>query len=185
MADEVASTIVLKMRDEASQKMENFGDTTQTVAMESLQLQVALVAVGGALSAVGGLLGQIDSPAAKTAQTFLMFGGAVFSAAAAIGAMLPVIRSLITSLKALAIVKAIVAALSGPVGWATLGIGLGIAGAATAGIIAMTGGFGGGQARTTNVNIRGGPLLMDDDAAMTRFGRRITEVQDQDKAVGR
>ena len=185
MADEAATTIVLKMRDEASQKMSNFGDTTQAVTLESLQLQVALTAVGGALSALGGILGMIDNPAAKAAQTFLMFSGALFSTAAAIGTAIPVIKSLLGSLRSLAIIQTIVKALQGPVGWAQIGIGLGIAGVATAGIIAMSGGFSGGGGRTTNINIRGGPLLMDDDASMDRFSRRITESQNRDKAVGR
>ena len=184
MADEAATTIVLKMRDEASAKMENFGDTTQTVTTNSLDLQVALVAVGGALNAVGGLLGQIDHPAAKVAQTFFMMGGGILSAVSAIWIMMPVLKNLITSLKSLAIIQTIVKALMGPVGWAQIGIGLGIAGAATAGIIAMTGGFE-SRPRTTNINITGGPLIMEDEAGVRRFASEITKAQRSDIAKGR
>ena len=135
------------------------------------------------MTAVGALVNQIDDPTAKLAATFLMTGGAMMTTASAIISMLPHIRALITSLKALAITQAIVKALSGPVGWAQLGIGLAIAGAATAGIYAMTGGFGGGRA--TTVNIQGGPLIMENDAQMRRFADQITEAQRREAKVGR
>ena len=183
MADEAATTIVLKMRDEASQKMNNFGDTTQAVTLESLQLQVALTAVGGALSALGGILGMIDNPAAKAAQTFLMFGGALFSTAAAIGTVIPVIKSLVGSLKSLAIIQTIVKAMQGPVGWAQIGIGLGIAGVATAGIIAMSN--RGNQTQNMNITMTGGPLIVTDEAGVRRFARDVTDAQRSDQAVGR
>ena len=149
MAQEAATTIVLRMRDEASDQMSTFSNTTQQAEIQSLQLNAALTAMGGALTAVGALLGQLDSPLAKTASTFLTTGGAILMTVAAIGTMLPYIRTLVTSLRTLAIAQALVAALSGPVGWARLGIGLGVAAVATAGIVAATGGFGG---TTVNIN---------------------------------
>ena len=151
MANEAATTIVLRMKDEASVQMQKFGQTTQAAEIKSLQLNAALTAMGGALTAVGSLLGQLDNPLAKTASTFLMTGGAILMTASAIGTMLPYIRNLITSLRSLAIAQTLVAALTGPVGWARIGIGLGVAAAATAGIIAATGGFGGGG-QTVNIN---------------------------------
>lgn len=182
MADEVSTVMVLRMRDEASAQMTNFSATTEQATMASLDLQMTLTAVGGALTAVGALINQIDDPTAKLAATFLMTGGAIMTTVSAIIAMLPYIRTLIANLRALAITQAIVKALSGPVGWAQLGIGLAIAGAATAGIIAMTGGFGG---RSTTVNIQGGPLIMENDAQMRRFADQITEAQRREEKVGR
>lgn len=210
MADEVSTVMVLRMRDEASREMNSFAQTTgqATVAtgalsetskdassqlvnltgttdqatLSSLNFQMTLTAVGSALTAVGALVGQLESPTAKMAATWLMTGGAMMTTVSAIISMMPHIRNLITSLRALAITQAIVKALSGPVGWAQLGIGLAIAGAATAGIIAMTGGFGG---RTTTVNIQGGPLVVENDAQMRRFASAITEAQRRDERVGR
>ncbi len=150
MAD-VATTLVLRMQDEASVQMAQFGETTQAAQIEAIQFNAALTAMGSALTAVGSLLGQIDSPATKLASTFLITGGAILSTTSAIIQMIPYIRQLITWLRSLAIAQAVVSALSGPVGWARLGIGLAVAGAATAGIVAATGGFGGGGT-TVNIN---------------------------------
>lgn len=145
MANEAATTIVLRMRDEASDDMQRFGQATQQAQIKSLQLNSALTAMGSAFTAVGSLIGQIDSPLAKTASTFLLTGGAILSTVAAIGTMMPFLRGLITSLRSLAIAQVVVQALSGPAGWATVAVGMGVAAAATTGIIAATGGFGGGR----------------------------------------
>jgi len=184
MADEVSTVMVLRMRDEASAQMTNFAQTTEQATLASLDFSMTLTAVGGALTAIGALVNQIDDPTAKLAATFLMTGGAMMTTASAIISMIPHIRALITWLRALAVTQAIVKALSGPVGWAQLGIGLAIAGAATAGIYAMTGGFSGGG-RTTTVNIQGGPLVLENDAAMRRFAGTITDAQRRDERVGR
>ena len=183
MADEVSTVMVLRMRDDASTQMNNFAVTTEQATMASLDFQMTLTAVGGALTAVGALVNQIDDPTAKLAAPFLMTGGAMMTTASAIISMLPHIRALITWLRTLAVTQAIVRALSGPAGWAQLGAGLAIAGAATAGIYEMTGGFGGG--RTTTVNIQGGPLIMENDAQMRRFASTITEAQRREGRVGR
>ena len=210
MADEVSTTMVLRMRDEASTQMSAFAgttgqasvaagalgessqsassqlvnltSTTEQATLAGLNFQMTLTAVGSALTAVGALVNQLESPTAKMAATWLMTGGAIMTTTSAIIMMIPYIRNLITWLRALAVTQAIVKALSGPVGWAQLGIGLAIAGAATAGIVAMTGGFGG---RTTTVNIQGGPLIMENDAQMRRFASTITEAQRREEKVGR
>lgn len=181
MADEVSTVMVLRMRDEASAQMKNFAGTTEQATLASLDFKMTLTAVGGALTAVGALVNQIDNPTAKLAATFLMTGGAMMTTVSAIISMIPYIRSLITSLRALAVTQAIVKALSGPVGWAQLGIGLAIAGAATAGIVAMTGGFGG----TKTVEIKGGPLVMENDAQMRKFAGIINETNRREERVGR
>ena len=182
MADEVSTVMVLRMRDEASAQLTNFAATTEQATLASLDFKMTLTAVGGALTAVGALVNQIDNPTAKLAATFLMTGGAIMTTTSAIISMLPYIRTLITSLRTLAVTQAIVKALSGPVGWAQLGVGLAIAGAATAGIMAMTGGFGGG---TTTVKIEGGPLVMENDAQMRKFAAIINESNRREGKVGR
>jgi len=171
------------MRDEASAQMTNFAQTTEQATLASLDFSMTLTAVGGALTAVGALVNQIDNPTAKLAATFFMTGGAIMTTTSAIIQMIPYIRSLITWLRGLAVTQALVKALSGPVGWAQLGVGLAIAGAATAGIYAMTGGFGG--PRTTTVNIQGGPLVMENDAQMRKFAATINDAQRRDERVGR
>ena len=93
------------------------------------------------------------------------------------------IKQLIEMLRKLAITKAIVAALSGPIGWTQLGIGLAVAGATTAGIIGLTGGFGGGG--QTHIKIEGGPMLMTDDASMDTFVRKVQESIRRDEGKGR
>jgi len=182
MADEVSTVMVLRMRDEASAQMKQFAGTTQEAALASLDFKMTLTAVGGALTAVGALVNQIDNPTAKLAATFLMTGGAIMTTASAILQMIGPVKQLITWLRTLAVTQAIVKALSGPVGWAQIGIGLAVAGAATAGIMAMTGGFGGGS---TNVNIQGGPLVMSNDSDMRKFGAAISESQRREQRVGR
>jgi len=182
MADEVSTVMVLRMRDEASAQMKQFAGTTQEAALASLDFKMTLTAVGGALTAVGALVNQIDNPTAKLAATFLMTGGAIMTTASAILQMIGPVKQLITWLRTLAVTQAIVKALSGPVGWAQIGIGLAVAGAATAGIMAMTGGFGGG---TTNVNIQGGPLVMENDAQMRKFAAIISESQRREQKAGR
>ena len=157
MGDEAAITTVIRMRDEASAELQNFGQNVQQQEMQALQFNVALIAVGSALSAMGSLLNQIDNPMAKMGAQFMMTAGAVFTTTSAIIQMMPAIRGLIQWLRNLAIAQALVQALSGPKGWITLGAGLAIAGAATAGIYAATGGFNkGGGGTTVNIN---GPVM--------------------------
>lgn len=182
MANEAATTIVLRMRDEASANMENFGQTTQQAQIQSLQLNAALTATGGALSAMGSLLGQMENPLAKTAATFLQTGGAILMTVAAIGTMLPYIRNLVTALRTLAVAQTIVAALTGPVGWAKIGIGLGVAAAATAGIVGMTGGFSRGAGTTVNINTQ---AFVGNDANARDFASKVQRFSREADRTGR
>lgn len=181
MAD-VATTLVLRMQDDASAQMTDFGQSTQAATIESLQLNTALTAMGSALTAVGSLINQIDAPAAKMAATFVMTAGAIMSTVAAIGTALPYIRQLITWLRNLSVVQAVVAALSGPVGWGRLAIGLGIAGAATAGIVAMTGGFSRGTTTEVNINAQ---AFAGNEAEARKFGARINRFGTEETTIGR
>ena len=176
MADEVSTVMVLRMRDEASAHMNNFAVTTEQAQMASLNFQMTLTAVGGALTAVGALVNQVDNDTAKLAATFLMTGGAIMTTVSAIISMLPHIRSLIVALRAWAVTQAIVRALQGPVGWAMLGIGLGVAAAAIGGIYAL-GGFGGGRGGTVNNYNFNDPTFMENEDSVRKLSERITEKQ--------
>lgn len=186
MADEAAITIVTRARDEASAKMNNVTNAMEKQALTAQNLQATLTATGGALTAVGSLMGQMESPAAKLASTFMVTAGAILSTTGAILAALPMIRQLITTLRSLAIVQALVAALSGPAGWGTLAIGLALAGGAAAAIYGISGGFSGGGSRSQSaqvVNING--PVMGNDADARRFSRRMQTIQREETRLGR
>jgi hypothetical protein len=138
MAQEAAVTVVMRMRDEASQGMQNFGANTQQAQIESLQLNSALTAMGSALTGVGSLLNQLDSPMAKVAATTITTAGAILATSSAIIQAIPYIKQMTASLRNMAIAQALVRALSGPAGWLTLGAGLAIGGAAAYGISRAT-----------------------------------------------
>ena len=181
MADEAAVNIVLKMRDEATPQMQKFGQTMQTTTTQSLEMSVGLVAIGGAMTALGSLLNQIDNPMAKTAANFLTIAGGVLQTVVAIKLALPLIAQLTTALLAQAAVRSFLAALSG-IGIARVIGAVAITGVAVAGIAAATGAFS--QPSRQVIEVRtDSPFL--DDAALTRVARKVTESQRTDISRGR
>jgi len=185
MANEAAVTIVARMRDEASAKMQNLGKTTAKTNITMAETQMTLTAVGSALVGVGALLGKMDNPLAKTASTFLLTAGAIGATAGAIMNMIPYIGKLITWLRSLAIAQTLVAALSGPAGWARIGIGLGIAAAGTAGIVAATGGFGGRGGGTTQVVNINSQAFTGNDAEARKFASKVQRYSREETRLGR
>lgn len=182
VTEEAAVNVVLRMRDEASDDLMQMGSTMAQTEIQAFQLNLALTSVGAAMSAVGSLVSQVENPMAKMAGTFLITAGAMMTTLSAIIQMIPYIRSLITWLRKLAIAQALVQALAGPKGWITLGAGLAIAGAATAGIYAATGGFSrGGGGTTVNIN---GPVMGNAQQAK-QLARQIGTNLDEDKRLGR
>ena len=179
MAQEAATTIVLRMRDEATPKMQQFSGTMQQAQIQSLQLGVALTAMGGALTAIGSLLNQIDNPTAKMAATFLTISGAVLATAAAIGASIGPIRSLIKILREWAALQTFIVALTGPLGLATIAAAVGV----TAGVFVGLNTFTSPPTtdirseRTRRIEISGGPVVLNDDAAMRRFTDQVNSSQ--------
>jgi len=182
MAEEAAITIVTRMRDEASPKLQKFGQNLEAQAFSAQQLQMSLVAAGSAMAAMGSLMSQLDSPAAKVAGTFLVTAGAIMSTTSAIMLAMPEIKKLIGTLRALAIVQTIVAALTGPVGWARIAIGLGVAAAGAAGIVAMTGGFSRGGGTTVNINTA---AVMGNEQQARSLARQIQTKTREDARLGR
>lgn len=180
MANEAATTLILRMQDEASTQMENFAQTTQSAEIEAIQFNAALTAVGSALTAVGSLVGQIDSPMAKLASTFLVTGGAILTTTSAIIQALPYIRQLIGSLRNLAITRAVLAAFSGPGGWIGLGIGAAAGGAAVYGITRATRPQGSNV--TVNNYVQGSVVTERQMAENTR--RSIVKTQNRNTTSG-
>jgi predicted aconitase with swiveling domain len=186
MADEASITIVARMRDEASQKMKVMGQNVQQTAFSMQAFQQTLTATGGALTAVGSLMNMVGGEAGKTAAIFVTTAGAILSTTGAILSALPMIRSLTTTLRGLAIVQAVVAALSGPIGWGKLAIGLGLAAGATAGIIALTragrGGADTGGAQVVNFNSQAFTGSQQD---ARKFSRQMQTISREDTRLGR
>lgn len=133
--NEAIISIIARMRDEASPEMKNLGKTTQQSAYQVREFKMQLMAVGSALTATGGLLNRIDNPTTKAVSNFLMMAGAVMSSVSAIAYALPQIQKLINSMRAMAATNIMLKALSGPAGWATLAVGLGVGAGATAGMM--------------------------------------------------
>lgn len=181
---EAVINITTRMRDEASAKAKGFTESLREQRREAYGLRMTLVSVGGALSSVGSLLGQLDSPAAKIASRFLLTAGALMSTASAIISLIPIIRSLITWLRSLTIMQSIVQALSGPGGWVTLGAGLGIAAAATAGVYALSRNEAGSAGGAPAVNIYSQAFTGSKSEAR-KFGRDMQTIAREDTRLGR
>lgn len=184
MANEAVITIVGRMRDEISDKMHSLATNTKTAHINMLELKVGLTAVGSALTATGALINRLDNPLAKTASTWLLTAGAIFSTSSAILTMIPVIRTLITWLRSLAIIQTIVKALSGPIGWAQVGIGLGVAAAGTAAIYGMTRNLGGSAQGGTTVNINAQAFAGNTSEAR-KFAGKIQRYSREETRLGR
>jgi hypothetical protein len=189
MANEAAVTMVMRMRDEASPKLKNVGQTMEQTQVKSLQFGLALTTLGSAMGALGGLMGQIDHPMAKMLQNFLMLGSAAILSISAIGQLIPVLKGLTGVTRALAVAKAFLLGLSGPAGWAMLGAGLALGAGAAVAVTAATGGFSGGagtpagQGNVTHVNING-PVMGNEQEAR-QFARKIQSFNREDSRVGR
>ena len=181
---EAVINITTRMRDEASEKTKSFTNRLREQRREVMGLQLGLTAIGGALSSVGSLMGQLDSPAAKIASKFLLTAGAIMSTASAIISIIPVVKNLITWLRELAVVKSIVQALSGPGGWATLGIGLGLAAGATAAVYGITSRAAGGPGGAPTVNINS-QAFTGSNMEARKFGRKLQTIAREDTRIGR
>jgi hypothetical protein len=138
MNEEASVAIVARMYDEASPQMQQLAKNTESVQLQGLKTTVALSALGSALSSVGGLLRQIDDPAAKMLSNTLQIASAVVMSATAFARLIPIIVQATSAMRSMAIVQTILKALSGPGGWAMLGIGAAVGIGATAGIMRAT-----------------------------------------------
>jgi len=138
MGEEASVAIVARMYDETGPGMKQLANNTQEVQLKSINTTVALSALGSAISSVGGLLRQVDNPQAKMLANTLQIASAVIMSATAFSRLIPIIIQATTAMRSMAIVQSILAALSGPGGWAMLGIGAAVGVGATAGIMRAT-----------------------------------------------
>ncbi|MFA5429850.1 MAG: hypothetical protein WC329_01670 [Candidatus Omnitrophota bacterium] len=159
----------------AATEIKNYGDTTESARLPASRFRYETIALGAAMSSMGNLIGKIDSPAAKMVGNFLQIAGTVSLTVSSIIHLLPYLSSLAASLQKVAIMQAIVKALSGPAGWVTLGVGL------AAGIGA---GYGISNATKTtpsgvvvNNYVQGSVVTENQIAEMTR--REIIKNQDR------
>lgn len=135
---EAIVTIVMKMRDEASKELQKFGQNVVKNRQALRELATGATTVGVSFIALGSVLKNINNPLAQTVGGVLNLVGGVLAFIGTAGMFISAIGKIVNAMKSLAIIQTIVKALSGPVGWAQIGIGLAVAGAATAGIYAMT-----------------------------------------------
>ena len=136
--DEAQIAIVARMRDEASPQMQHLGRTAEVTGQKMITMQQSAMITSSALSSMGSLLRQIDNPLAKTMSNFLMIASAVLMSYSAMVRLIPVIKQVTAALQAQAAVRAVLAALSGPAGWAMLGVGAAVGVGATVGITRAT-----------------------------------------------
>lgn len=138
MDEEASIAIVARMHDEASPGLQQLARNTEQVQLKSISTTVALSALGSALSSVGGLLRQIDTPGAKMLSTTLQIASSVVLTATAFSRLIPILIQATSAMRSMAIVQSVLTALSGPGGWAMLGIGAAVGVGATAGIMRAT-----------------------------------------------
>jgi hypothetical protein len=181
---EAVINITTRMRDDASVKSKGFTETLREQRKEAYGLRMSLMSVGSTLTSVGALMTQLNSPAAQLAGKFLLTAGALASTASAIIGVIPLVKTLITWLKSLAITQSIVQALSGPAGWVTLGAGLAIAAGATAGVHALTSRNAGEGGGAPAVNIYSTAFTGSKSEAR-KFGRDMQTIAREDTRLGR
>jgi hypothetical protein len=138
MDEEASVVVVARMRDEASPGLRQLAQSTEQVQLKSINTTMTLSALGSALSSIGGLLRQIDNPQTKMLANTLQIASAVVMSATAFARLIPMVIQATSALRSMAIVQSILAALSGPGGWAMLGIGAAVGVGATAGIMRAT-----------------------------------------------
>lgn len=219
---EAGITAVVRMRDEASDKMERFGKTIQRTGGSIMDFRMAMVAIGGLVSHFAAVLARLDSPVAKTASDFLRTSGYIMMTAGSILYLIPVVQKLIATLRSMAMIQAVLAALSGPKGWASLALAAAVGAGAYFGTKALMpapveekpavlaerskqilqaitqpevffrgkvpAGFQGiklaPEAREivskVDIKIEGGPIFLNDEAAMARFAKAVSEQQRKD-----
>jgi len=154
MADEAVVTMVARMRDEgASAGLRSMGNTVASETMRLNDFRMTLVATGSALTAIGSLANRSNNEFLKQASTWLMVAGAMSTTTGAILHMIPMVTRLTASLRQMAVVQAILKALSGPAGWVTLGVGAAVGVGAVAAINASNRSDRAGG--VVNINVQG------------------------------
>ena len=200
---EAIVTIVMRMRDEASAQIKAVTQKIIEHRQQLRELATGAAYVGVTFVAMGAALKQINSPLAQTAGGILTIVGGILSFVGTSVYFIMAVGKIINVLRSLAVVQAIVKALTGPVGWAQLGIGLGVAAVATAGIYAMTRSQGGSDTTgggiaftgknmprltankgTTNVTVQTAAVMGNQQQAR-QLARDIQKYNREDQRLGR
>ena len=181
---EAIVTIVMKMRDEATKELQKFSQNVVKNRQALRELATGATTVGVSFIALGSVLKEINNPLAQTVGGVLSLVGGVLAFIGTAGMFISAIGKIVNAMKSLAIIQTIVKALSGPVGWAQIGIGLAVAGAATAGIYAMTRGSGGGGSGSGGVTINTAAVMGNQQQAR-QLAHDIQRYNREDARLGR
>lgn len=138
------------------------------------------------LNVITGLLkiiNLIPDPILRTAGGIFLMGGAMLVAFGTVLKFITMITELRKALIALGIAQAIVKAVSGPIGWAQLGVGLGIAAGATGAIVGLSK-LGAAQSGGQTVNINS-QAFVGNKVEARKFASNIQTYQREGSRVGR
>lgn len=140
------------------------------------------------LNSLNGLLkiiNLIPAPLLQSAGAVMLIGGSMLVAFGTILKFILVLQSLKKAMLELAVGQAILKALTGPVGWAQIGIGLGIAAASVGAIYGLSrmGSSGGAPAaQTVNINSQ---AFAGSKVEARKFGTTIQQITREGTRIGR
>jgi hypothetical protein len=155
MADS-ALNLVIDVKDNASPKLNNLTNTLMDNKMQMRQLAMGASYLGMSFVAMGVALDKMDSPLTKTAGNLLTTVGGIMAFIGTASHFIYAITSITKALQGMAIMQGITSALSGPAGWAKLGVGLAVAGGAAYGISRLASSASSGNVTIQNhVNLDG------------------------------
>jgi len=147
--------VVMTLEDRATPKLSRF-----TTAIKNNQTAVSDMAMGAtflgtAMLGLGTALEKSNNELAKSMSGMLKMVGGIISFAGGAVYFIYMVSKMVEGLKQLAIWQTITSALSGPAGWAKLGVGLGVAAGVGYGVSRLASG-GGAPAQPsgpTNINL--------------------------------
>ena len=153
MANEATLALVLKLNDQASAGMDQVSRKMVLNRQAVRDLAQGFTFLGSSLLGVGVALSQSNNEFSKNVGQMAIFVGGLLSAVGSSIQFIFQMQRMIKVLKELAIAQTILQAFSGPKGWATLGIGLAVAGGAVYGINQFTKTTGQAERRTGQTTI--------------------------------
>ncbi len=145
--------VYLSMEENVTTQMP--GVTNSLMASKSAVRELAMGTsyLGSAMLGMSIAMRNSNNAALQGASNMLGMVGGIMTAVGSAAHFVSAIAKMTSALQKFNIAQAIANALSGPLGWAKLAVGIGVAGAAAYGITKMVGGMGGGgQGSTTVVN---------------------------------
>ncbi len=147
--NEAALSILLTMKDEASSKFVNVNKNIHINRVALQQLATSVTYLGATFLGLGIAMDKMNNPFAQSVGHMFMMVGAIASSVGAAAQFIASIGKMVKALQSLHLMQILTQAFSGPVGWASLGVGVAVAGGAMAGYAA----YSKSQARVTNNNV--------------------------------